>query len=78
MFLLTYRYLHYQVVATFVIEREDELSIAEALSIIMDWNPNWKPRFMMTDYSRPELNAIKRMFGTYFFIHEQFIIKYFD
>ena len=36
--------------------------ITEALNIIKPWNPSWKPRFAMVDYSEAEINAIEEMF----------------
>ena len=48
----------YMPVAEFIVERETETSIAEALQIISDWNKEWKPPCFMVDYSAAELNGI--------------------
>ena len=45
--------------ADFVVQEEDAPSIFEALRILRQWNPTWKPPFFMTDYSLPEINGIE-------------------
>ena len=40
--------VEYQVVATFILENEAEADIAEALNILRNWNPLWKPSYFMT------------------------------
>ena len=52
----------YEVVAAFVIQYETTNGIAEALSVIKDWNPNWSPSYFMTDYSEEEIGAIEQVF----------------
>lgn len=49
-------------VAEFVCESETTAHIAEALSIIKDWNPHWKPQFFMIDYSEQEYQALQEVF----------------
>ena len=49
-------------VAEFIVERETETSIAEALQIISNWNKEWKPPCFMVDYSTAELNGILAVF----------------
>ena len=66
-FLVVKTNVDYQVVAVFVTESETVDAITEALSIIKDWNPNWQPKYMMTDYSVEEINSIRNNFGTYIF-----------
>ncbi len=51
----------YTVVAEFVIQSESAEQIAEALSIIKNWNPTWSPPFFMSDYSEEQL-AINKVF----------------
>ena len=43
------------------LERETKQAIAEALEVHVrhNWNPNW---FFMTDFSDPEIKAIKEVF----------------
>jgi len=60
--------VNYQVVATFVLERENEVSITEALSIIKDWNPAFQPKYFITDYCNEEINSIKTVFGSTVFL----------
>ena len=36
--------------------------IAEALQIIKDWNPNYSPKFFMSDYSEAEMLAVEKVF----------------
>ncbi len=52
----------YQVVATFVSESESTENIEEALNIIKEWNPEFQPRYFMTDYSNEEMSAIGTVF----------------
>ena len=57
--------IDYQIVATFVVESETEKTIAEALQVIQEWNPEFDPRVFMTDYDTSEIGAIKRVFGEF-------------
>ena len=52
----------YSVVAEFVVHSESAENIQEALQILKKWNPDWTPRFFMTDYSEAELNALELVF----------------
>ena len=52
----------YKVVAEFLCQNEDNECIAEALHIIKSWNPTWKPKYFMVDYSMAEINAIESEF----------------
>ena len=52
----------YSVVAEFVIQSETTQQISEALTVLKQWNPNWKPSFFIIDYSEAELSAIKEVF----------------
>ena len=45
--------------ADFVIQEENDEAIKEVLAILRKWNPTWKPRFFITDYSLAEMNAIE-------------------
>lgn len=54
--------VNYTVVAEFIIQSESAEQIAEALSIIKDWNPKWSPPFFMSDYSEAEQLAINTVF----------------
>ena len=52
----------YSVVAEFVIQSETTQQISEALAVLKQWNPNWKPSFFIIDYSEAELSAIEEVF----------------
>ncbi|XP_033730681.1 uncharacterized protein LOC117320120 [Pecten maximus] len=52
----------YSVVASFVLEKEDSTSIAEALRIIQENNLQWTCGSYMIDFSEVEANAISRVF----------------
>lgn len=50
------------VVAEFIIQSESAEEISEALTILKQWNPNWEPKYFMSDYSEAELCAIEQVF----------------
>ena len=52
----------YSVVAEFIVQGENAENIQEALTILTQWNPEWNPRYFMSDYSEAELNAIQATF----------------
>jgi len=52
----------YCVVGSFLIQRETRHAIAEALTALQNWNPQWPPRFFMTDFSDPEIKATEEVF----------------
>ena len=52
----------YKVVAKFLCQNEDNECIAEALNIIKSWNPTWKPKYFVIDYSIAEINTIESEF----------------
>ena len=54
--------VNYMVVASFIVESETEEAIREALSQVRSWNPEWTPRFFMTDKSEEEMTAIETVF----------------
>ena len=56
-FLVCKTNIDYQIVATFVIESETTKGIVDALQIIKEWNPDFQPAAIMTDYSKAEINA---------------------
>ena len=51
-----------QVVGAFICEHEATASIQEGISILENWNPNWKLDYFMTDFDEKEINAIKSVF----------------
>ena len=52
----------YHIVASFVIENEDSTSIDEALRVVKDWNPEWLPKYFMTDFDSAEISALEQVF----------------
>ena len=58
--------VNYCVVGSFVIQHETRRAIAEALDVLREWNPQWSPRFFMTDFSDPEIKAIEEVFNREF------------
>ena len=44
--------------ALFFVEQETGEAIAEALRVLRDWNPEWKPEYIMLDKSDQEINAV--------------------
>eukprot|EP00795_Rhopilema_esculentum_P005787 gene5787-11076_t len=54
--------IDYQVVGAFKCEHKTTASIQEGISIIANWNPNWKADYFMTDFDEKEINAIESVF----------------
>ena len=52
----------YIVAAEFIIQTETNEQIEEALNILKSWNPDWSPRYFMSDYSEAEILAIESAF----------------
>ena len=61
-FICVHTNVGYKVVAEFLCQNEDKECIAEALDIIKSWNPTWRPKYFMVDYSTAEINAIESVF----------------
>ena len=60
----------YIIVASFVVQDETTESIQEALSIIKQWNPEWRPQNFMTDLCEEEINALESVFsGTLLYMY---------
>lgn len=52
----------YSVVAEFITQFETSEHIHEALLILKTWNPEWNPKFYLTDYSDAEIAAVNKLF----------------
>ena len=52
----------YSVVGEFIVQSENTENIREAIEVLKKWNPKWKPKYFMTDYSEAELTAIETTF----------------
>ena len=63
-FLVVKTNVGYSVVGEFVVQSETADQIAEALSMLSTWNPEWQPPYFMTDYSEAEMGAITKIFPT--------------
>ena len=50
------------VVAVIVAEKESAKSVAEALAILRQWAPQWKPAIAMADFSAPVMAALEETF----------------
>ena len=61
-FLVVKTNVDYQIAGTFVCKSESTEAIMEALAIFKEWNPEFSPRFFMTDYCNEEINAIESVF----------------
>ena len=38
------------------------VAVAEALQVLLSWNPTWEPPYFMIDFSKIELNAVQSVF----------------
>ena len=52
----------YIVGAEFIVQTETNEQIEEALHILKSWNPDWSPRYFVSDYSEAEILAIESAF----------------
>ena len=52
----------YQIVASFVIKNETYEAILEAVVVIKSWNPEFDPKYAMTDYCHEEIRALENNF----------------
>ena len=52
----------YKVVARFIVQSETTEQILEALNMLKNWNKEWKPPFILCDYSEAEISAIEQAF----------------
>ena len=52
----------YSVVGEFISQIETAESIKEALVILQEWNPSWKPKYFMVDYCEAEITALENIF----------------
>ena len=52
----------YITVAVFLASDEKASTIEEALRIISQWCPEWKPKSVMSDFSEAQIAAVKAVF----------------
>ena len=56
----------YQLIAEFILQKNDNVMITEALNTIKDWNPGWSPKFVVADNCEEQLTAVETCFpGTF-------------
>jgi len=52
----------YVVVAYFLLTDEKSTSIEAGLQLISSWNPDWKPKYFLSDYDEGQIAAVERIF----------------
>ena len=52
----------YKPVADFIVQSETGIQIEEALQVLTSWNPDWKPKYFMIDFSDAEIVAVESVF----------------
>uniref|UniRef100_A0A8W8IS37 SWIM-type domain-containing protein n=1 Tax=Magallana gigas TaxID=29159 RepID=A0A8W8IS37_MAGGI len=52
----------YSIVASFVVANENRENIKEGLQMVKEWNPEWNPKYFMTDFDEREIWAIENTF----------------
>ncbi|XP_065220996.1 uncharacterized protein LOC135846261 [Planococcus citri] len=67
-FLVVKTNVNYVVAAVFIIQHENATCIAEALTMLKNWNPDWNVQYFMTDFCTAEINAIEQCFNCSTFI----------
>ena len=61
--------LGYFPVAFAVLPAEKRETISSALQVLADWNPQWKPKYFMSDFHEGQFRAIETIFPGYLEIH---------
>lgn len=61
-FLVVKTNIEYKVVSAFVTQSETTEAIKEALTVIIKWNPNWRPKHFMVDYAVEEILSVEQLF----------------
>ena len=49
-------------VATMLLADDTTEAIADALRVVSSWNPQWKPNFVMSDFSQAQISATESVF----------------
>lgn len=50
------------VIGTFLALDEQSETIAAGLRVFAEWCPNWKPKYMMSDFSNAQISAMESVF----------------
>ena len=60
----------------FAVQEEKIESVAEAMGILRECNPEWKPKFFMCDFSEVEIQAIESCESWFsLFFQDQYVRK---
>ena len=62
MFLCVLTNCGYANVASVLLSDEQKDSIAAALRLIVDWNPDWQPQCFISDFSDAQIAALETVF----------------
>lgn len=58
----------YVVVASILLTNEEKASFDAAIRLIAEWNPDWKPRYAMSDFNMAQISAFETVFpGRFYF-----------
>ena len=52
----------YVSVASFLLSDERQESVASALKLLCEWNPQWQPTHVMTDFHEGHITGVKSIF----------------
>jgi len=52
----------YVSVASFLLSDERQESVAAAVQQVQQWNPDWKPQHVMTDFHEGQIGGVKSVF----------------
>lgn len=61
-FLCVNTYVGYSIVASFVVANENRENIKAGLQVVKEWNPDWNPKYFMTDFDEWEVLAVENTF----------------
>ncbi|KAG7170877.1 Calcium-responsive transcription factor-like 1, partial [Homarus americanus] len=61
-FLVVKTDVDYEVAGSFIVQSETVAAVKEALGVLREWNPKWKPSVFMSDFSRVEMVAVEQTF----------------
>lgn len=61
-FLCVNTYVGYSIAASFVVANENRENIKAGLQVVKEWNPDWNPKYFMTDFDEREVLAVKNTF----------------
>jgi len=65
----------YFVVATLLLIDETTSSIQKAIQLVCDWCPEWKPKYIMSDYATSQISAVEAVFPGNWFLSCALLLK---